>query len=94
MLAAVMLSDLRGRMHMAWSRSSSVVLPQPRTGLVTISRGVTAKRWYTNVCDPWRHRDELVRGHFEVARQQMVHELKRIDGGIGRGMIVPIGPRL
>src|SRR5271167_3263040 len=50
MLAAVMLSDFRGRAHRASSRSRSVVLPQPRTGLVTISRGVTVKRWYTKVC--------------------------------------------
>jgi hypothetical protein len=46
------------------------------------------------VRDPQRHGDELVRRQFEVARQQMVHEVKRIDGGIGRRMIVPIGPGL
>ena len=44
--------------------------------------------------DPQRHGDELVRRHFNVARQQMVHEVKRIDGGIGRPMIVPVGPCL
>ena len=46
------------------------------------------------VGDPQRHGDELARCHFNVAPQQMMHEVKRIDGGIGRPMIGPIGPRL
>jgi hypothetical protein len=44
------------------------------------------------VGDPQRHGYELVWRHFEVAPQEMVHEVKRIDVGIGCGRIVPIGP--
>jgi putative ATP-dependent endonuclease of OLD family len=46
------------------------------------------------VRDPERHGDELLWRHFDIAPQEMVHEIKRIDGGIGRTMIVPIGPRV
>ena len=42
--AAVMLSDFNGRRQRASTRSRSVVLPQPRTGLVKVSRGVTVNR--------------------------------------------------
>ena len=47
-----------------------------------------------SVHDPQRHRDELVRRHIDVALEEMVHEIKRIDVGTGRGIVMPVGPRV
>ena len=47
-----------------------------------------------SVHDPERHRDELVCRQFDVALQEMVHDVKKIDIAIGLGIVVPLRPRV